>query len=91
MWYPWTAFCSRSWVGDTIKTNLKGRDVKQRILLLKKLFEGLLRHKVAYVQLQCSDVLKDTNFTSPLDRLQIIITRHPVIDYCTLKMLPTLN
>ena len=66
-------------------------DVKQRILLLKKLFEGLLRHKVAYVQLQCSDGLKDTNFTSPLVRLQIIITRHPVIDYCTLKMLPTLN
>ena len=33
-----------------IKTNIKGGDVKEGILPHKKLFEALLRHKVAYIQ-----------------------------------------
>ena len=40
----------------TIKTNLKWGDVKEGILLHKKLFKASLRHKVANVQNQCSDV-----------------------------------
>ena len=42
-----------------IKRNLKGGDVKDGILLHKKLFETLLRHKVTYLQNQCPDESED--------------------------------
>ena len=78
----------------TIKRNLKGGDKKEGILLHKKLFEALLRHKVAYIQNQCPDESKDTVFTSLLDKLQTIITYETVdsiIHCCRHETLPTLN
>ena len=50
----------------TIKKNLKRGYIKEGILLHKNLFEGLLRHKVAYIQNQCLDELEDALFTSVL-------------------------
>ena len=94
MWCHWTAFCSRSWGKGTIKRNLKGGDVKEGNLLHKRLFEALLRHKVAYIENQCPDESEDSVFTSLLDKLQTIITCETVdsmIHYCSHKTLPTLN
>ena len=39
----------------TIKPDLKGGDLKEGILLLKKLFEDLIRQKVPRIQSQCTD------------------------------------
>ena len=78
----------------TIKRNFKGGDIKEGILQHIKLFEALLRHKVAYIQNQCPDESEDAVFTSLLDKLQTIITYEtadPVIHYCRHKTLPTLN
>ena len=78
----------------TIKRNLKGVGVKERILLHKKLFEALLRHEVAYIQNQCLDESEDAVFTSLLDKLQTIITYETVdsmIHYYRHKAFPTLN
>ena len=78
----------------TTKRNLKEEDLKEGIPLHKKIFEALLRHKVAYIQNQCPDESEDAVFTSLLDQLQTIITHEtvdPMIHYCRHKTLPTLN